>query len=188
VMHLIDLSTVLRQTVACDLYSNLVTRPTGAAVRLVIERMLEDSSELEERSLTVIDLTHVSMLDFSCADEVIAKLVLRYCEAKAPRDAYFLFRGVTEDHWAAIESVLERHGLALVVEREGEVHLVGVVEDGERRLWETIRRLGPVDATDIVIALGGEQDEVERQLDALWRRRLVMKLDRSYVAVGQPRG
>ena len=31
-MH-IDLSSVLRQTLSCELYSNLVTRPTGAAVR-----------------------------------------------------------------------------------------------------------------------------------------------------------
>ena len=32
----IDVSVVLRGTV-CDLYSNLVTRPTGAAVRAEIE-------------------------------------------------------------------------------------------------------------------------------------------------------
>ena len=35
----IDLSTVLRRTV-CDLYSNLVTRQTGAAVRTAIETQL----------------------------------------------------------------------------------------------------------------------------------------------------
>src|SRR4051812_960037 len=114
--HHIDISTVLRQTVACDLYSNLVTRPTGAAVRRQIEIMLDG---VEDRSLTVIDLTHVSMLDFSCADEVIAKLVLPYCEQNGKHDAYFLFRGVTDDHWEAIESVLNRHGLALILENDG---------------------------------------------------------------------
>ena len=35
----IDVSSVLRRTV-CDLYSNLVTRPTGAAVRTEIENLL----------------------------------------------------------------------------------------------------------------------------------------------------
>ena len=44
-MNHIDLSSVLRQTVACDLYSNLVTRPTGAAVRTQIERLLDDARE-----------------------------------------------------------------------------------------------------------------------------------------------
>ena len=33
----IDLGTVLRQTLAANLYSNLVTRSTGAAVRTQIE-------------------------------------------------------------------------------------------------------------------------------------------------------
>ena len=37
----IDLSSVLRGAV-CELYSNLVTRPTGAAVRSVIEERLAD--------------------------------------------------------------------------------------------------------------------------------------------------
>ena len=91
-MNHIDLSTVLRQTVACDLYSNLVTRPTGAAVRGQIERLLNDT---REQTLTVIDFSQVSMIDFSCADEVIAKLLLRYCAEDPPREAFFLFRGVT---------------------------------------------------------------------------------------------
>jgi len=77
-MH-IDVSSVLRQTVSCELYSNLVTRPTGAAVRTQIEALLADS---RERSLTVIDFSHVGMIDFSCADEVIAKLLLRYANAE----------------------------------------------------------------------------------------------------------
>ena len=70
----IDLSTVLRRTV-CDLYSDLVTRPTGAAVRSGIEQLL---SEMRDPTLTVIDFTHVGLLDFSCADEIVAKLLLRY--------------------------------------------------------------------------------------------------------------
>ena len=44
VMNHIDISSVLRQTLACDLYSNLVTRPTGAAVRGQIELLLSEST------------------------------------------------------------------------------------------------------------------------------------------------
>jgi hypothetical protein len=167
--------------VACDLYSNLVTRPTGAAVRRQIERMLSD---VRERSLTVIDLTHVSMLDFSCADEVIAKLLLPYCEESAPSDAYFLFRGVTEDHWEAMEAVLHRHGLALVLEQDGELQLAGVVADTERRAWYALRRHGPIAPRDLARELGASTSDVERDLQALGRRRLVIRLDSGYVAVG----
>lgn len=184
-MNHIDLSTVLRQTVSCELYSNLVTRPTGAAVRGEIERLV---SETLDRSLTIIDFSHVSMIDFSCADEVIAKLLLRFSAEDPPHEAYFLFRGVTEDHWDAIEAVLERRGLALAVEEEDGVHVVGVLSEDEREAWETVNRLGRSAASDLASALGEEEAEMQRALDALWRRRLVMHLDGSYIAVGGDRG
>lgn len=184
-MNHIDLSTVLRQTVSCELYSNLVTRPTGAAVRGEIERLV---GETLDRSLTIIDFSHVSMIDFSCADEVIAKLLLRFSAEDPPHEAYFLFRGVTEDHWDAIEAVLERRGLALAVEEADGVHVVGVLSEDEREAWETVNRLGRSAASDLASALGEEEVEVQRALDALWRRRLVMNLDGSYIAVGGDRG
>src|SRR4051812_23148355 len=150
-MNTIDLSSVLRQTVACDLYSNLVTRPTGAAVRGQIERLLSLSTE---RALTVIDFSQVSIIDFSCADEVVAKLLIRYGVDHPPQDAYFVFRGVTEDHRDAIETVLERHGLALVLEVEGGMEIVGALTDDERRAWDVVYRDGPADASDIVRETG----------------------------------
>jgi hypothetical protein len=180
-MH-IDLSSVLRQTLSCELYSNLVTRPTGAAVRTQIEALLADA---RERSLTVIDFSRVGMIDFSCADEVVAKLLLRYvAPERVEREAYFLFRGVTDDHWDAIETVLERHGLALVLETEDGARIVGIVNDGERAAWEKVYELGRTGAADLASALGGDESDAEAVLDALHRRRLVMRTDDGYVAVG----
>ena len=178
----IDVSSVLRQTVSCELYSILVTRPTGAAVRTQIEALLADS---RERSLTVIDFSHVGMIDFSCADEVIAKLLLRYANAeRGDREAYFLFRGVTDDHWDAIETVLERHGLALVLETDDGAKVVGSVDDGERVVWEKVLELGRTGPADLASALGTREAECEAVLDTLHRRRLVMRTDEGYIAVG----
>ena len=64
----------------------------------------------------MIDFSHVNLLDFSCADEVVAKLLLRFEGGAPPQDAYFLFRGVREDHLDAIEAALERYQLALVMQ------------------------------------------------------------------------
>ena len=181
-MNHIDVSSVLRQTLSCELFSNLVTRPTGAAVRTQIEALVADS---RERSLTVIDFSHVGMIDFSCADEVVAKLLLRYVAAeREDREAYFLFRGVSEDHWDAIETVLERHGLALVLEREDGVRVVGKVNDEECRVWEKVLELGRTAPADLASALGSPRDATEQMCASLHRRRLLMRLDDSYVAVG----
>ncbi|MBA3673004.1 MAG: hypothetical protein H0W68_13415 [Gemmatimonadaceae bacterium] len=178
----IDVSSVLRQTLSCELYSNLVTRPTGAAVRTQIEALLGDA---RARSLTVIDFSHVGMIDFSCADEVVAKLLLRYVAAeREDREAYFLFRGVTDDHWDAIETVLERHGLALVLETADGARIVGMVNDRERNAWERVYQSGRTAPADLVGAFGTEGDAA-KLLDGLHRRRLLMRLDDDgYVAVG----
>jgi hypothetical protein len=174
----IDLGSVLRQTLSATLYSNLVTRPTGRAVRTQIETLLEST----ERSLTVLDFTHVAMIDFSCADEVVAKLLLHHGNN---REAYFLFRGMTDDHWDAIESVLERHGLALVVERDGDVELVGVLADAERRVFQAIKRLGRAEAWELTTELGESELTVQKALESMWRRRLIMRHGSAYSPVGE---
>ncbi len=180
-MYHIDVSSVLRRTV-CEVYSDLVTRPTGAAVRTQIERQLADVSG---RTLTVIDFSHVGLLDFSCADEVVAKLLLR-CEAESPpRELFFVFRGVNDSHLDAIEAVLERHGLALVVEvHDAAPVLVGTVEDGERLIWEALCRAQPRSPGALADELGVTAPDTERLLAKLCRRRLVMRLDDGYLAVG----
>ena len=183
-MNHIDVSRVLRQTLSCDLYSNLVTRHTGAAVRDQIEQLLEDARH-RDVELTVIDFSHVAMIDFSCADEVIAKLLLRYADDDdTPPNAYFVFRGVNDDHWDAIEAVLERHGLALVLAEDDGARIVGVVSDDERRTWETVLRLGCADAVSAAEELAADPEEVRHALETLWRRRLVMNVGGQYMAVG----
>lgn len=187
-MNHIDVSSVLRQTLACDLYSNLVTRTTGAAVRTQIEQLVSESRGHGATALTVIDFSQVSMIDFSCADEIVAKLLMRYASDDAPQDAYFVFRGVSDDHWDAIEAVLERHALALVLEHDGSVRVVGVLSEDERCAWEAIHRIGPADAHEVALESGADVARSREALEALCRRRVAMQVDGQYVAVGDRRG
>ena len=180
-MRHIDLSSVLRQTVSCELYSNLVTRPTGAAVRGAIERIL---AETEGHALTVIDLSQVSMIDFSCADEVIAKLVIRYAADDAPGEVYFVFKGIGDDHWVAVEAVLQCHGLTVVLETKDGFALAGPVTEHEVRAWEAVRLLGTAPALAVAKETATDPAETERTLDDLWRRRVLVKLGGEYAAVG----
>lgn len=185
-MRHIDLSSVLRQTVSCELYSNLVTRPTGAAVRGAIEKIL---SETEGQALTVVDLSQVSMIDFSCADEVIAKLVMRYAGDEAPPgEVYFVFRGIGDDHWIAVEAVLERHGLAVVLETADGFALAGPVSEHEIRVWDAVRLLGPAPALAVAQETASDPAEMERTLEDLWRRRVLVKLGSDYAAPGHLEG
>lgn len=182
----IDLGTVLRGTV-CALYSNLVTRPTGAAVRTAIERAI---AEAAGPTVTVIDFSQVLLLDFSCADEIVAKLMLRYVRPAAlvadagaaavvAGDGYFVFRGIGDHHLDAVEAVLERHGLAIVAVVDGELRLVGELGEDERRAWALLHALAaeggaPADAARLAAALGHSVAVAEAVLARLAHRRLAM--------------
>ena len=180
----IDVCTVLRRT-ECGLYSNLVTRPTGAAVRSEIELLLQATRrETGQQTLTVIDFSNVGLLDFSCADEIIAKLLLRERPDGAP-EGYFVFRGIHEHHLDAIEHVLERHRLAMVaVEPGAEPRLVVIVAESEDAVWKALRRHGPATAEELAAKASLAPDETRAILDGLCRRKLAMRVEETYLAVG----
>ncbi len=163
----------------CELYSNLVTRATGRAVRGQLESMLRD---MPGQRLAVLDFTHVGVLDFSCADEIVAQLLLRFgaglpAHAPAPQTpSYFMFRGLAEAHLEALEPVLERHGLALVAEApDGSMQLVGMVEPEEHSVWQLVLLSGGGDVDAIASFADVRSIDLHEQLVALARRRLVIQ-------------
>lgn len=178
--HHIDVGVLLRRTV-CDLYSNLVTRPTGAAVRKEIEIVL---CGLEAPSLTVIDFSQVGLLDFSCADEVVGKLLDGVHRQVIVTDAYVLVRGVRDDHLEAIDAVMQRYDLAVIVEAEnGEWHVVGPLEESMRRVLDAVHRCGRVVPSDLAMQVEQPASSVAASLDGLLARRLVMRDDDAYVSL-----
>ena len=165
----IDVGSLVKRTVT-SLYSHLVTRPTGRAVRMAIENQL---AGVGERSLSMIDLSEVTILDFSCADEVVAKLLQRYLEADA-HEAFFVFCGVHEPHRDQIQVVLERQNLAAVAETgEGSFELLGVPGDHEWKAWNRLEEQGMV-GSDEVLSMYPEQGERDA-LDRIVERRLAFR-------------
>lgn len=162
----IDVGHLVQRTVA-SLYSHLVTRPTGRAVRMAIETQL---AELGERSLSLIDLSEVRVLDFSCADEVVAKLVQRHA-GEGAAEAYFVFRGVLEPHRDQIEVALERLGLAAVAETApGRFELLGVCSDGEASAFAVLEERGFIGREEVADLF--PDGTLRRAFDQLAARRL----------------
>lgn len=154
---------VVRTSVA-TLYSNLVTRPTGRAVRTAIEAQLRTS---QGRCLSVLDFSQVGVLDFSCADEVIAQLLRKYRQADRPADAFFVVQGVAEHHREPIDTVLTRHNLLLVVVESGRPELWGPAPSRLRAAWDCLGRMGCTDTSEFATARG-----VNHVTAKAWLRRL----------------
>jgi hypothetical protein len=166
-----DLSSLVQRSVA-SLYSHLVTRPTGRALRLGIESQI---GEIGSVCVSVLDFTQVVVLDYSCADEAVAKLIQRYQAADRPADAYFVARGLGEQHRDPIDEVLIRHGLALVAEVEGEFTLLGCADTTEHDAWHGLQRVRLGRAEDVAGELAAPASGVAEALHRLAVRRVVLQ-------------
>lgn len=173
-MQRIDLAPLLRETVATP-YSDMVTRSTGAALRDRIERTIAGASH----RTTQLDFTAVGLLDFSCADEVVAKLLLRVATED---EHYVVLSGVTDSHLDAIDHVLERHGLSVAALTEGEAapRVLGVATPDAVTAFQTIQRLGAGDATRLADALTWTVERAADALQSLALRRLIQAAGGTY--------
>lgn len=178
----IDVQVALESSLSMP-YHDLVTRRTGAAVRTVIEGQL---AGLADGSVAFLDFTHIGVLDRSCADEFVAKLMLPLNGDHPTRDGYVIFRGVNDGHVDAIEAVLHAHGLALVVQfNDGDTRLVGAVTDRERWLWELVMHAGRASAAALPAEADLSPEEAQQLLDSLARRRLLRRDSDGFCPLGR---
>ncbi len=171
----IDVSALMQRSVA-TLYSHLVTRPTGRAVRLAIESQLaRQLGDGRGQALSLIDLSEVGVLDFSCADEVVARLLAAYLPDSRPREAFFVFVGVGELHREPIQTVLVRHSLTAVAEQDGEYDLIGAATAPQHDAWRSLEAAGTVPLSELDVVFPGTHER--RAVDELIRQRLVLHLE-----------
>ncbi len=176
----IDVGHVLRGSVE-SLYSHLVTRPTGRAVRLAIEEQVAASSRT---ALSLIDLSAVTVMDFSCADEIVAKLLMRFLEEDRPTDALFVFSGVRMSLHEPIQTVLERQELLAVAQgSDGCCKLMGTRTEEEEYVWTVLEEHGRIFAAEVHEVFPGSHHR--GILDGLVLRRVAFtpRGDRNYHAL-----
>jgi hypothetical protein len=172
VIQTIRIGNLLREAVAAP-YRNLVTRPTGAAVRTRIEETLADSGCLT----ALLDFSEIELVDLSCADEVVAKLLLTV------RTAYFVvLQGLREDHHEAIDHVLTHHRLAVTAVPPGSraPRLLGWVRADAREAFTCICERGPAGVVDLSRRLGWSEARSREALGDLALNRVIRPIGELY--------
>jgi hypothetical protein len=164
------LHQLLRETVASP-YRCLVTRPTGAAIRDRIERTIAESGCVT----ALLDFDDVELIDFSCADEVVAKLLL----GARREGTYFVVRGLHRDQAEAVEHVLRHHGLAVAAvsapsERPA---VLGCADADAREAFGSVCEEGPADESALADRLGWARERASGAFEALTELRLARLLD-----------
>ena len=129
----IDVHAVLRESVSA-MYADLVTRPTGRVVRERIERAIAPADGHGDVTIARMDFTGVGCIDYSCADEIVAKLL-------RSRPGVLVLMGISDGHREAIEPVLAGHRLAVLIERpDGTLEAVGAPDVAAALLEELVAR------------------------------------------------
>ena len=172
-MHTIHVDHVLREAVNTP-YRNLVTRATGAAVRTSIEQAIADTG----CETALLDFSEVDLVDFSCAEEIVAKLLL----AHGGMGRFVMLQGLRDGHLEPIEHVLNHHALAILVRDPagGTPRVLGRVSPELRRVLVELHRLGPLGAGELAERLDWPEALAREALDTLARLRLLRADDGAY--------
>ena len=177
-MHTIRVDRVLRETVNTP-YADLVTRATGAAVRTSIRQTIDTLAG----GTAFLDFSDVGLVDWSCADEVVAKLLLETTDEIA-----VVLGGLREEQMEAIGHVLAGHELAVISrESPGAVpRLLGRVGREAEEAFDYIQQKGAIAAEPLAQALGWDGATARAALDALARLRLIRRAGTTFTPLPLP--
>jgi hypothetical protein len=152
--------------------SHLVTRETGRDIRESIEARLEREPE---GTVVALDFTHVGIIDFSCADEIISKLVARL-QGLEYGDKYIVLYGLTPTHEENIAVALERKKLAVLISRaDGSWRLLGNLNPYLNEALQFVMTQKEITARDLADDTQVEISLASTKLLNLFKARLVQR-------------
>jgi len=154
--------------------SDLVTRPSGQVVRERIER---DIVKEKDGEVIALDFSKVGIIDYSCADEIVAKLVSRLLSGEYG-DKYIILTGLNENQKENIEVALERKELAVIANmRDGKQVLLGSLNNYLKETLNLIVKKSKITASELSKTMKLEANTSGTRLLNLHKKRLVKRID-----------
>jgi hypothetical protein len=154
--------------------SDLVTRPSGQLIRERIERDIEKE---QAGSVIAIDFSGIGVIDFSCADEIIAKLLSRLLSNEYG-EKYIFLTGLNDNQRENIEVALERKNLAVVaLMGDGKRALLGSLNNYLRKTLLQIDKKRKLTAKELSKTMRLEANTSGTRLLNLYKKRLVKRID-----------
>lgn len=154
--------------------SDLVTRPSGSKIR---ERLELDMVKKKEGEIIALDFSKIEIIDYSCADEIVVKLISRLLGGEYG-DKYVVLAGLNENQKENIEVALERRELAVMAElRAGNKILLGSLNNYLKETLKMILEKGKITARELSEFLNLEANTSGTRLLNLYKKRLVKRTD-----------
>jgi hypothetical protein len=154
--------------------SDLVTRQSGQAIR---ERIEKDIADEKNGSIIALDFSKIGIVDYSCADEVVAKLISRLLSGEYG-DKYIVLTGLNENQKENIEVALERKDLAVMAQmRDGSRVLIGSLNSYLQKTLDLIIKKGKLTAGELSDVFKLPANTSGTRLLNLHKKRLVKRID-----------
>ena len=152
--------------------ADLVTRQSGQVIRERIER---DISREKDGEVIALDFSKIGVIDYSCADEIVAKLISRLTSSEYG-DKYIVLTGLSENQKENIEVALERKDLSVMAEMNGEKILIGSLNNYLKETLNLILNKGRITSSELSEALKLPANTSGTRLLNLYKKRLVRRI------------
>jgi hypothetical protein len=153
---------------------DLVTRPSGEKIRRRIER---DMGKEPDGAVVALDFVKIGIIDYSCADEIVAKLVSRLLSGEYG-DKYLILTGLNENQKENIEVALERKDLAVTaLMKDGRTVVLGNLNNYLKDTLAFVSVRKKATAKDLADARKLEANTSGTRLLNLYKKRLVKRVE-----------
>ncbi len=152
-------------------------RPRGARIREVIEKMLRD----EKGALRVIiDFSGMGSIDFSWADEVVAKMVSRLWSGEYG-EKFLVLKNLNPSQAENIDVALERKKLAVLTTGPEGWKIVGSLNNYLAHTLNRVMQRRQLTLRELSEEEGIEMNTSGTRLLNLYKKRLVVRIERPRV-------
>jgi len=151
---------------------NLVTRETGTVIRGRLERELIAEAD---PTVAFLDFSGIGVIDYSCADEVIAKLLSRLLSGEYG-DKFIVLKGLSSNQMENIEVALERKKLpVLYLQEGGGWQVIGFLNNYLRKTLVSVMERGNITLREFAREGGVGLNTAGTRLLNLYKKRLIWR-------------
>jgi hypothetical protein len=152
--------------------NNLVTRETGVVIRERLERELMMEAD---PTVAFFDFSGVGVIDYSCADEVIAKLTSRLLSNEYG-EKFIVLEGLSSNQMENIAVALERKKLAvLYLQERGGWQVIGFLNNYLRKTLVSVMERGSIILRELAQEGGIGLNTAGTRLLNLYKKRLIWR-------------
>ena len=152
--------------------NDLVTRETGNRIR---EKIEEELRSVKKSIIIFLNFSNIGIIDYSCADEIVAKLVSRLISGEYG-EKYILIKGLSPCQRENIEVALERKRLSVLsLTERGSCEIIGHLNNYLKKTLFFVMQNGKMTSREVANRLGIELNTSSTRLINLYKKGLLIR-------------